>query len=120
MKLFNNLNLLWAFGYFGLFYLLIKYLGESISLYGCFLLVLLVGGGVWQLILWIAKIIGGKIDLEEEKLLKIIDDVLDDIGKVKTSKMDISILKQELYERVQTKQIKSINDIDKSIGELTK
>ena len=120
MKLFNNLNLLWAFGYFGLFCLLIKYLGDDISTHGYIVLGLLLFAFLIQIIRWIAKRIGSKVELDEEELLKIIDDILDDIRKVKTSKIDISTLKQELYERVHTKQIKRANDIVKSIGELTK
>ena len=46
------------------------------------------------------------------------DDEIVEIGK--TSKIDVSILKQELVNRVKSKQIKCINDIVESIGELTK
>ena len=118
MRLINNLNLLWAFGYIGLFYLFLVYLGDDISTQGYIVLGLLVVAFFWQIILWIAKMIGFKVELEEEKLLQLIDDEIVEIGK--TSKIDVSILKQELVNRVQSKQIKCTNDIVKSIGELTK
>jgi hypothetical protein len=120
MRLINNLNLLWAFGYVGLFYLFLVYLGDDISTQGYIVLGLLVVAFFWQIILWIAKTIGGKVEQEEEKLLQLIDDILVDIENAKTSKVDVSILKQELVNRVQSKQIKCTNDIVKSIGELTK
>ncbi len=120
MSLFNDLNLLKAIVYFGLFLLVYHLVDDDVSIHGYLLLVLLFGAGLWKLILWIAKIIGSKIELEEDKLLKVIDDVIEDIGNEKTSKIDISTLKQDLINRVQSKQIKCINDIVKSIGELTK
>jgi hypothetical protein len=94
------------------------YLGDDISTQGYIVLGLLVVAFFWQIILWIAKMIGFKVELEEEKLLQLIDDEIVEIGK--TSKIDVSILKQELVNRVQSKQIKCTNDIVKSIGELTK
>jgi hypothetical protein len=118
MRLIKNLNLLWAFGYIGLFYLFLVYLGDDISTQGYIVLGLLVVAFFWQIILWIAKMIGFKVELEEEKLLQLIDDEIVEIGK--TSKIDVSILKQELVNRVKSKQIKCINDIVESIGELTK
>jgi hypothetical protein len=120
MKLFDNLNLLWAFGYFGLFYLLLKYLGNDISLQGYIALGLILIALLREIFLWIAKKIGGKVELEENELLRLVDEGIDAIRKNKKSKDDISQLEQELKNRVQSKKIKSINDIIKSIGELTK
>ena len=109
MRLIKNLNLLWAFGYIGLFYLFLVYLGDDISTQGYIVLGLLVVAFFWQIILWIAKMIGFKVELEEEKLLQLIDDEIVEIGK--TSKIDVSILKQELVNRVKSKQIKCARPI---------
>ncbi len=120
MKLFNNLNLLWAFGYFGLFCLILIYLGDDISMQGYIALGVILFALFREIFLWIASWIGGKVEQEEEELLRLVDECIDAIRKNQKSKVDFSQLEQDLKNRVQSKQIKTINDILKSIDELTK
>jgi hypothetical protein len=94
--------------------------GYEITLQAAIALAIIGFAGLRQIFLNIAKRVGGKQKLEEADLLNLVDEGIDAIRKADKSGASFAQLEKELKARVKSGKIQTINDILKSISELTR
>jgi hypothetical protein len=76
--------------------------------------------GLRALIRKIAEKVGGKTELDKKQLKEIIDEAMDSVAKLNPSEVSLAAIRSELKGRVDSEEITTINDIEKSFKELSK